>query len=147
VRREIQRREMNFARSQGLEKFEVSPHEIKDMFPLVETAGLVSGMYTPSDGRANPVDVTMSLAKGARMQGVQILEGIQVTDFLLKDHRVAGVSTAQGDVQADVVVLAAGMWSRQLGAKVGVSIPLQAAEHYYLLTEAITGVHKGLPVV
>ncbi len=138
---------MNFARSQGLEKYEVSPREIKDMFPLVDTTGLVSAMYTPSDGRANPVDVTMSLAKGARMQGVQILEGVQVTDFALKDRRVTGVCTAQGDIAADVVVLAAGMWSRQLGAKLGVSVPLQAAEHYYLLTEAIAGVHNRLPVV
>jgi len=147
VRREIQRREMNFARSQGLDKYEVSPREIKDMFPLVDTTGLVSAMYTPSDGRANPVDVTMSLAKGARMQGVQIFEGVQVTDFALKDRRVTGVCTAQGDIAADVVVLAAGMWSRQLGAKLGVSVPLQAAEHYYLLTEAIAGVHNRLPVV
>jgi len=147
VRQEIQRREMNFARSQGLEKYEVSPREIKEMFPLVETAGLTSALYTPSDGRANPVDVTMSLAKGARMQGVKILEGVQVTDFVLKDKRIRGVRTAQGSIQADVVVLAAGMWSRQLGAKIGVSVPLQAAEHYYLLTEPIAGVHNQLPVV
>jgi len=147
TRRETQRREMNFARSQGLEKFEVSPREIREMFPFVETAGLVSGMYTPSDGRANPVDVTMSLARGARMRGVQIFEGVRVTDFLLTNQRITGVCTTQGDVQADVVVLAAGMWSRQLAARIGVSVPLQAAEHYYLLTEPIDGVHNRLPVV
>jgi 4-methylaminobutanoate oxidase (formaldehyde-forming) len=147
VRQEIQRREMNFARSQGLEKYEVSPREIKEMFPLIDTTGLVSALYTPSDGRANPVDVTMSLSKGARMQGVQIVEGVQVTDFILKDQRITGVRTAQGDIQADVVVLAAGMWSRQLGAKIGVSVPLQAAEHYYLLTEPIADVHNRLPVI
>jgi len=147
TRRETQRREMNFARSQGLEKFEVSPREIRELFPFVETAGLVSGIYTPSDGRANPVDVTMSLARGARMRGVQIFEGVRVTDFLLTNQRITGVCTTQGDVQADVVVLAAGMWSRQLAARIGVSVPLQAAEHYYLLTEPIDGVHNRLPVV
>lgn len=147
VRRESQRREMNFARAQGLEKYEVSPREIKELFPLVETAGLVSGMYTPSDGRANPVDVTMSLAKGARMQGVQIFEGVQVTDFNCKNKRITGVCTTRGNINADTVVLAAGMWSRQLGAKIGVSVPLQAAEHYYLLTEPVEGVHNTLPVV
>ena len=147
TRRETQRREMNFARSQGLEKFEVSPREIREMFPFVETAGLVSGIYTPSDGRANPVDVTMSLARGARMRGVQIFEGVRVTDFLLTNQRITGVCTTQGDVQADVVVLAAGMWSRQLAARIRVSVPLQAAEHYYLLTEPIDGVHNRLPVV
>lgn len=147
TRREIQRREANFARSRGLDKFEISPGEIKNLFPLIETAGLVSASYTPSDGRANPVDVTMSLAKGARLQGVRIVEGVQVKDFFVKDQRVTGVSTDQGDIQADVVVLAAGMWSRQLGAKLGVSVPLQAAEHYYLLTEDVAGAHPDLPVV
>ena len=147
VRREAQRREMNFCRSQGVEKFEVGPREVKELFPLIETDGVVSAIYTPSDGRANPVDVTMSLAKGARMQGVRILEQVQVTDFVVKDRRITGVQTNQGDISADVVVLATGMWSRQLGAKIGVSVPLQAAEHYYLLTEAIDGAHPDMPVV
>lgn len=147
TRREIQRREANFARSQGLEKYEIGPDEIRDLFPLIDTDGVISANYTPSDGRANPVDVTMSLAKGARMQGVAIFEQIRVHDFFIKNHRITGVSTDKGDIHADVVILAAGMWSRQLGAKIGVSVPLQAAEHYYLLTEAIDGVHPDLPVV
>lgn len=147
TRRQIQRRERNFARSRGLEKFELSPREIKDLFPLIETAGVVSGMYTPSDGRVNPVDVTMSLAKGARLGGAQIIQGLAVEDFLLSGERVVGVRTAQGEIRAQAVVLAAGMWSRQLGAKIGVSVPLQAAEHYYLLTEPIAGTHPDMPVV
>lgn len=147
TRRQTQRRERNFARSRGLEKIELSPREIKELFPLIATEGMVSGMYTPSDGRANPVDVTMSLAKGARQRGVKILEGIAVEDFLRSGHRIAGVRTAQGEIRTETVVLAAGMWSRQLGAKIGVSVPLQAAEHYYLLTEPIAGVHPALPVV
>jgi glycine cleavage system T protein len=147
TRREIQRRELNFARSRGLEKHEISPREIKELFPLIETEGVVSGMYTPSDGRANPVDVTMSLAKGARQMGARIFEGVAVEDFVLTGQRITGVRTAQGNIRAETVVLAAGMWSRQLGAKIGVSVPLQAAEHYYLLTEPITGVNPNLPVV
>ena len=147
TRRETQRREINFARSQGLDKFELTPSEFKAMFPLIDTTGMVSGVYTPSDGRANPVDVTMSLAKGARMQGVRIIEKVQVTDFVVQNQRVTGVRTDQGAISAEVVVLAAGMWSRQLGAKIGVSVPLQAAEHYYLLTEPVAGVHPDLPIV
>ena len=147
TRRETQRREINFARSQGLDKFELTPSEFKAMFPLIDTTGMVSGVYTPSDGRANPVDVTMSLAKGARMQGVRIIEKVQVTDFVVQNQRVTGVRTDQGAISAEVVVLAAGMWSRQLGAKIGVSVPLQAAEHYYLLTEPVAGVHADLPIV
>jgi len=147
TRRQIQRREANFARSRGLEKFEISPSEIGELFPLIDTDGVLSGMYTPSDGRANPVDLTMSLAKGARMMGVRIVEGLAVDDFVLRGTRIVGVRTAQGEIRAESVVLAAGMWSRQLGAKIGVSVPLQAAEHYYLLTERLAGVRPDLPVV
>jgi 4-methylaminobutanoate oxidase (formaldehyde-forming) len=117
TRRRIQRREQNFARLHGVEKHELSPAEIQGLFPLVETEGLVSGMYTPGDGRANPVDVTMSLAKGARLGGARVLESVRVTDFLVKDRRITGVRTAEGDVAAEAVVLAAGMWSRQLAAR------------------------------
>ena len=147
TRRESQRREMNFARSQGLEKFELSPAEIKSMFPLLETGDLISGVYTPSDGRANPVDLAMAFAKGARQLGVRIHESVSCTGFLVREQRVVGVQTAQGDIAAEAVVLAAGMWSRQLAATAGVSVPLQAAEHYYLLTEPMPGIHGDLPVV
>lgn len=147
VRREVLKRDANFVRSQGVERFELSPAEIKAKFPLIETAGIVSGFWTPTDGRANPVDVTMALAAGARARGAQIFEGVPVTDFLMDGPRVTGVMTAQGAIKAEKVVLAAGMWSRQLGAKIGVPVPLQAAEHYYLLTEPLEGMHPDMPVV
>ena len=147
TRREVQRREMNFMRIMGHDKYEVSPDEVRAMCPLVETQGLHSAIWTPKDGRANPVDVTMALAAGARKRGVRIIEGCPVTDFTVKNHRITGVVTPRGAVQSEVVVLATGMWSRQLGAKIGVSVPLQAAEHYNLLTEPMVGAHPGLPVV
>ncbi len=147
VRREVLKRDANFVRSQGVERFELSPAEIKAKFPLIETAGIVSGFWTPTDGRANPVDVTMAMAAGARAMGVQIVEGTPVTDFVLSGTRVTGVVTPQGTIVAEKVVLATGMWSRQLGAKLGVPVPLQAAEHYYLLTEPLAGVHPDMPVV
>ncbi|MFO1394081.1 MAG: FAD-dependent oxidoreductase [Steroidobacteraceae bacterium] len=147
TRREGQRRELNFARSQGVEKHELSPAEIKALFPLLETADVLSGIYTPGDGRANPVDVAMAYAKAARQRGVRIVEGAQVTGITVRDRRVRGVRTAHGDVATDAVVLAAGMWSRQIAAENGVPVPLQAAEHYYLLTEPMPGIHGELPVV
>ena len=147
ARREVQRREINFTRTLGMEKHEVSAAEVSRMFPLVDTTGVLSAIWSPNDGRANPVDVTMSLAAGARKRGVRIVENCPITDFIVKNRRVQGVMTAQGPITAEVVVLAAGMWSRQLGAKIGVSVPLQAAEHYYLLTEPLAGVHRDLPVV
>ena len=146
-RREVLKRDANFARSQGLERFELSPAEIKAKFPLIETSGIVSGFWTPTDGRANPVDATMAMAAGARARGVRFFESTPVSDFVMNGTRVTGVVTPQGTIMAEQVVLATGMWSRQLGAKIGVRVPLQAAEHYYLLTEAIAGMHPDLPVV
>ena len=87
---------------------------------------------SPDDGRVNPVDVTMALAKGARMRGVTIIEGVPVTGFTRERGAVTGVRTAHGDIEAEYVVNCAGMWARQLGELAGVTIPLQAAEHYYL---------------
>lgn len=147
TRREVLRRDANFVRTQGLDRFELSPAEIRDKFPLIETAGLVSGFWTPTDGRANPVDVTMALAAGARAAGVTFHEETPVTDFLLSGSRITGVVTPRGAIRAEQVVLAAGMWSRQLGARIGVSIPLQAAEHCYLLTTPIEGMTPDMPVV
>jgi 4-methylaminobutanoate oxidase (formaldehyde-forming) len=147
VRREVLRRDANFVRTQGVERFEISPAEIGRLFPLIETQGIVSGFYTPTDGRVNPVDSTMAMAAGARARGARICEGTPVIDILTKDTRVIGVRTAQGDIRTDKVVLATGMWSRQLGARLGVSVPLQAAEHYYLLTEPLEGVTPEMPVV
>ena len=142
------KRDANFVRSQGVERFELSPAEIKAKFPLIETTGIVSGFWTPTDGRANPVDATMSLAAGARAQGVRIFEGTPVTDFIMTRHpRHRRCRPRRARIMADQVVLATGMWSRQMGAKIGVSVPLQAAEHYYLLTEPLAGMHPDMPVV
>ncbi|EEW24961.1 FAD-dependent oxidoreductase [Rhodobacter ferrooxidans] len=147
VRQQVQRREMNFARLRGCDKHEISPREALELFPLLEPQGLLSALYSPQDGRANPVDVTMSLVAGARQGGARFVEGVSVQDFILRNGRVAGVETSAGPVLADRVILAAGMWSRQIAARAGVPLPLQAAEHYYLLTEPIAGVRKTQPIV
>ena len=146
-RREVMKRDANFVRSQGLERFELSPAEIREKFPLIETKGILSGFYTPTDGRANPVDATMSLVAGARARGVRFFEGTPVSDFVVQGSRVAGVVTPRGTIMAEQVVLATGMWSRQLAARIGVRVPLQAAEHYYLLTEPLGGMHPDMPVI
>ena len=130
----------------GVDVHEISPKEIAELFPLARTDDLKAGFYVPDDGRVNPVDVTMSMAKGARMQGVQIIEGVPATGVVVKRGRVAAVTTDQGDIECEFVVNCAGMWARQLGEKSGVSIPLQAAEHYYLITDTIPGLDTGLPV-
>ncbi len=146
-RLEEYRRVSAFNRLCGVDVHEISPREIGEMFPLARTDDLLAGFYVAEDGRANPVDVTMALAKGARMAGATVLEGVPVTDFRTGGGAVTGVRTPYGDVEAEVVVNCAGMWARQLGAKAGVNVPLQAAEHYYLLTEEMSEVSRDWPVL
>jgi 4-methylaminobutanoate oxidase (formaldehyde-forming) len=146
-RLEEYRRVSAFNRLCGIDVQEISPREVKELFPLAKVDDVLAGFYVADDGRVNPVDVTMSLAKGARMQGVRVIEGVPVTDFLTAQGAVTGVRTPFGDIEAEYVVNCAGMWARQLGERIGVNIPLQAAEHYYLITEPVPGVHSDLPVL
>ncbi|MFI5910442.1 FAD-dependent oxidoreductase [Dactylosporangium sp. NPDC051541] len=146
-RLEEYRRVAAFNRHLGVDVHEISPAEVGTLFPLARTDDILAGFYVAEDGRANPVDITMSLAKGARLRGVTILEGVPVTGTLRRKDTVTGVRTPFGDVEAEVVVNCAGMWARQLGEEAGVSVPLQAAEHYYLITEPIDGVSADLPVL
>jgi len=126
-RLEEYRRVAAFNRHLGVEVHEITPREVAELWPLARTDDVLAGFYIPEDGRVNPVDVTMSLARGARMGGVTIIEGVPVTGFQRERGTVTGVRTDQGDVEAEYVVNCAGMWARQLGELAGVSIPLQAA--------------------
>jgi glycine cleavage system aminomethyltransferase T/glycine/D-amino acid oxidase-like deaminating enzyme len=132
----------------GIDIHEISAGEAQELFPVGDLSDVLSAFYIPGDGRANPVDVTMSLAKGARMGGAQIFEGVTVTGILTKNGTATGVRLATGEtIGAEYVVICAGMWSRQLGAAAGINLPLQAAEHYYLITENIEGLPRDLPVL
>lgn len=144
---EDRRRNLDYCRAYGIEIHELSPSEVKQIWPLLYTEDLVAGFLNPGDGRINPIDVTIALAKGAKLRGAQIFEDTEVTGITTANNRVSGVQTPQGEIQAEFVVNAAGMWARQLGLMVSVDIPLHAAEHYYLITEPIEGIHSSLPVI
>ncbi|MDO8390930.1 MAG: FAD-dependent oxidoreductase [Actinomycetota bacterium] len=146
-RLEEYRRVSTFNRHCGVDVHELSPREVAELFPLARTDDLLAGFYVPGDGRVNPVDATMSLAKGARQTGVTIAQGVTVIEVIVTGGRVRGVVTDHGTIECEHVVNAAGMWARQLGEKNGVSIPLQAAEHYYLITEQMEGLDPACPVI
>jgi len=146
-RLEEYRRIAAFNRLHGLDIHELSPAEVKELFPLAQVDNISAGFYAEHDGRINPVDVTMALAKGARMQGVQIIQNTPVTAVLTKNGTVTGVRTQMGEIHSEFVVNCAGMWARQLGEQSGVTIPNQAAEHYYLITDKIDGISADLPVL
>jgi glycine cleavage system aminomethyltransferase T/glycine/D-amino acid oxidase-like deaminating enzyme len=141
------RRVAAFNRYCGVDVHELAPREVGALFPLARVDDIEAGFYVPQDGRVNPVDVTMALAKGARMRGVKILEGVPVTRVLEKNGRVTGVATPFGDIATEVVVNCAGLWARELAARNGVALSNQAAEHYYLITEPIKDLPPNMPVL
>jgi len=141
------RRVSAFNRHCGIDVQEISPAEVKRLFPLARVDDVLAGFYVKDDGRVDPVDVTMALAKGARQQGATVLEGVAVTDVLHQRGAVTGVRTTHGDIACEFVVNCAGMWARQLATRSGVAVPLQSAEHYYLITEAIAGIDRAWPVL
>ncbi|MCP5097932.1 MAG: FAD-dependent oxidoreductase [Chloroflexi bacterium] len=140
------RRIADFNRIFDIEIAEISASEVKKMWPLMETDDILAGFYTAGDGRTNPIDTTMALAKGAKQGGARIIEESKVTAIKQKNGRVTSVVTDKGEIQAEYVVNCAGMWAREVGKLAGVNVPLQAAEHYYLITDQIEGVHADLPV-
>ncbi|HET8969588.1 MAG TPA: FAD-dependent oxidoreductase [Candidatus Nanopelagicales bacterium] len=146
-RLEEYRRVSAFNRLCGVDVQEIGPDEVESLFPIARTDDILAGFYVAEDGRANPVDVTMALAKGARAAGARIVESVAVRDVVIVDGAVSGVRTDQGEVQCEFVVNCAGMWARQLAELSGVSLPLQAAEHYYLITEPFDGIEATMPVL
>ena len=146
-RLEEYRRVSAFNRYCGVDVHEISPKEVKELFPLAKTDDLLAGFYVKEDGRGNPVDITMALAKGARMKGATVLEGVPVTAITHKRGAVTGVETPFGSIEAEFVVNCTGMWARQLAQSSGVNVPLQAAEHYYLITERLPGITSAFPVI
>jgi 4-methylaminobutanoate oxidase (formaldehyde-forming) len=141
------RRSASMAKVFGLPVNVVSTREIAALYPIANLEGVVGGIHIPSDGYANAVDVTQALARGARAHGAQILQNTRVTAIRHDGRRVTGVDTEHGRIDADYVVLAPGMWGRELAASVGVNLPLHACEHYYVMFEPIPGLAPELPVL
>ncbi|BBE71762.1 GcvT family protein [Oharaeibacter diazotrophicus] len=141
------KRQATTAKSFGLEMHLLSPKEALDLWPLMDPSDLVGAAFLPTDGQASPSDITQSLAKGARMHGAKIVEGVAVTGFRIENGRVTGLDTTAGPVACEKVVICAGMWSKEVGRLAGVSIPLQPVQHQYILTEKIDGVSPNLPTL
>ena len=125
----------------------VSAEEIGERLPLINTEDVLGGIYIPTDGYGNAVDITQALSKGARAGGARIFQDTKVEAIRHDGERVTGVRTARGDISAEYVVLCSGMWTRDLAASIGVNVPLHACEHYYVLFESVAGLEAGFPVV
>ena len=141
------RRGASMAKTFGLEVHEVGASDVKAKWPLINVADVVGGVWLPNDGQTNPIDTTMALVKGATQRGARVFENVKVTSIKSDGKRARGVVTDQGEIAADVVVLATGLWTRALAKSCGVSAPLQACEHFYIVTEPFPGLSPNLPVL
>lgn len=149
-RKEELYRQATIARAFDVEVHEISPQEVKALYPHLDVSDVVGGVHLPGDGQCDPANIAMALAKGARQLGAKVVENVLVTDVLAQDGRVTGVQWRQGDAEGaiatDLVVNCGGMWGRDLAARSGVTLPLHACEHFYIVTEAISGLGR-LPVL
>ena len=129
----------------------LTPAQAQELWPVIATDDLLGAIWLPQDGRANPTDLTLALAKGARTRGVRVHERVRVlgveTTGTGRDRRVTGVRTDAGDIEAEFVVSCAGQWAKALGDQVGVTVPLHPAEHFYVVTDQLEGVHSDLPIL
>ena len=150
-RMQLIKRQMARAKSFGIAFDYVSPTEAARIAPILRTDDLAGAVWIPGDGKANPTDLTQSLAKGARQRGAAIHEGVKVTGVRTTQGRVAGVAWKIGDdsgeMTCDTLVNCGGQWAREFGRLAGVNVPLYSAEHFYVVTKPIPGVTPALPVI
>jgi len=144
------------ARAYGVACDVIGANEAGELWPPMRTDDLLGAVWLPGDGKANPTDLTQALARGARQRGARIVENTRVTAVhtraALKGREACGVAWRdkqgnEGTIAADVVVNCAGQWAKAVGRLCGVTVPLHSAEHYYIVTEKIAGVHPDLPVM
>jgi glycine cleavage system aminomethyltransferase T/glycine/D-amino acid oxidase-like deaminating enzyme len=141
------RRTVDLARAQGLEAHDISVAEAAARWPLMRTDDLVGAIWLPNDAKANPADLTQALARGARLRGIKIFERTKAQGFCVDRSRVTSVATSRGDIECEYVVNCAGQWAKALAGQVGATVPLQPAEHYYIVTEAIDGLDRSAPTL
>ncbi|SLN31219.1 4-methylaminobutanoate oxidase (formaldehyde-forming) [Falsiruegeria litorea R37] len=131
------KRQVSLGRAFGLEADVVDAPRAKELWPLIETDDVIGAVWSPADGRVNPSDVALALSKGARARGVQIFEDTTVTGLQKKAGRISGVEVGEHVIEADEVVIACGLWSREVAAMAGAHMPLYACEHFYILTKPL----------
>ena len=135
------------ARAFGIEMHEISTAEAGELVPGMNTADLMAAFYLPKDGITNPIETTRALAAGAKTGGARIFENVKVTGIKTRKDTICGVSTDRADIGCEYVVNCAGMWGRQIGRMVNVSLPLHAAEHMHAVTLPIAGLKAHFPTV
>ena len=141
------RRQITMAHSFGLDMHYLSPQEVAKLCPILNIEGIIGAAYLPSDGQANPSDLSLALVKGAKAKGVKFIENCIVNDILTVNGRVAGIQTNHGEIKCEVLVCCAGLWSRAFGGLANVNIPIVPMKHHYIVTGVVDGVTSNMPTI
>ncbi len=142
ARLEELKRNASMAKVFGVESELIDNQRLLELYPGINPEGIIGSLYIEKDGQTNPIDTTMALARGARNGGAQILENIRVEQILVDNDCAVGVRTSSGSVKANKVILAGGLWSRDLASQIGIELPLYACEHAYVVTEEMPGLTR-----
>ena len=129
------KRIMSMSRGFGIEMEEITLREAEEKWPLLNTSDLENALFIPGDAQTLPDQTALAIAEGAKQGGATIVEHVKVTGVDTRNGAATGVRTEQGNIECEIVVNCGGMWAREIGALCGVSVPLQAAEHMYLITK------------
>ena len=145
IRWEQLRRNQDHAGRMGIESRLLSATDVTELYPYVETSDVLGGFFVPSNGQVNPLDVTQAMARGARAGGARIFENTEAMRIVTRNGRVSGVETDRGPIATPQVLLAGGMWTSRFAARHGVTVPLHATEHFYIVTEVVEALPRTLP--
>ena len=146
-RLELIQRNVSAAQRMGVDAMLLTPAQIHERWPLLRIDDVLGGQFVPANGQVNPLDVTVALIKGARQFGALAIENTSVEDILIQGDRVIGVRTGAGDIACERVLLAGGMWTHRFAKRIGVAVPLYAAEHFYIVTEPVPGLSRNTPIL
>ena len=133
------KRNSSMAKVFGVTSKMINNNELESLYPGINTDGVIGTLYIEKDGQTNPIDTTMALAKGARSMGVEIIENTLVDDIIVENDIAIGVRCNKKNIKGKKIILTGGLWSRDIAKKIGVNLPLYACEHYYVVTEAMSG--------
>ncbi len=145
---EQSKKNIKMQRSLGLDVRFIDRDEITDIVPILDVEGMhaIGATFCPTDGHANPFKTTFALAKAAREYGANIMTHTTVTDIIVENHRVKKVKTTRGSIETDIVVDAAGAWSKEIANMVGISIPNIPFRKEIMVTERLEAMFEAMVI-
>lgn len=141
------RRAVPLAQASGLEVSLITPEEARQKWPFLNTSDVLGAMWLPGEGRVNGRLAALALAKGAAQRGATIVTDVRVTGVLRKAGRAVGVTTTQGEIAAEKIVLCTGLWTRQLALQFGANVPVYPVEQPFLFSDQFPEADPALPCV